>query len=244
MPSQHSYVSILNRFKDGDVLIQGYTDYAPGNPLIIKAAFGPFILSIETANTAVTDFDLALGIARGVRNPLVFEIEDTNPACLETRLRGILNYLLSDPDNVTFATAAKKIKAILKKIRPTYPKKPPGTPRGAGNSPMEKSFASAVGHGRAAIAIITKLLAAYTPPDASLSKASMTTLVELIETENENVQDALQDYGVANRARLKLYKGKDGLEKRRSAVLKYLSSFPGLTKSDHYIEYNQAIKGT
>lgn len=244
MASQQSFVAVLNRFKDGNILLQGYGDYSPGNALITKVALPPFILTVEAANTEATNTDVGVGTARGVRNPLVFEIKDTNPTCLETRIRGIVNYLRSDPDNNTFLVSSKKVNAILKKMRPTYPKKPPGTPRGSGNSPMEKSFASAVGHGKAVIAIITKLLAAYAPADANLSKASMTTLVELIDTENGNVQDALQDYGVANRARLKFYKGPQGLEKRRSAILKYLSSFPGLTKSDHYIEYNQAIKGT
>ncbi|HLG33618.1 MAG TPA: hypothetical protein VI757_01955, partial [Bacteroidia bacterium] len=244
MASQQSFPAVLNRFKDGNVLVQAWPDYSPGNPLIIKAALPPFILSVEAANDEVTNTETDLGTARGVRNPLVFEIKATNPACLEKRIRGIVNHQFSDPDNVLFVTAGKKINVILKKIRPKYPKKPPGTPRGSGNSPMEKSFASAVGHGRAVITIITKLGAADSPADANLSVVSMTTLVDLIEAENENVQSALEDYGVANRARLKLFKGPQGLEKRRSAILKYLSSFPGLTQSDHYIEYNQAIKGT
>ncbi|MBK5283824.1 MAG: hypothetical protein JJE25_00340 [Bacteroidia bacterium] len=244
MASQHSYDSILQRFKNGNVLVQAWADYSPGNALIKKVALPPFILSIETANTAVTTTEDDLATARGVRNPLVFEIEDTNPACLETRIRGIVNYLRSDPDNNAFVVSAKKVSAILKKMRPKYAKKEPGTPRGSGKSPMERSFAAAVGQGRAVITIITKLLATYAPADANLSKVSMTALVDLIETENENMQSALEDYGEANRARQKLYKGPQGLEKRRSAILKYLSSFAGLTKSDHYIEYHQAIKGT
>jgi len=244
MASQQSFPAVLNRFKDGNVLVQAWPDYSPGNPLIIKAALPPFILSVEAANDEATNTEEDVGTTRGVRNPLVFEIKDTNPLCLETRLRGIVNYLRSDPDNNAFLVASKKVNVILKKMRPKYPKKPPGTPRGAGNSPMERSFASAVGHGKAVVAIITKLLVAYAPADANLSKASMTTLVNLIDTENANVQTALESYGEANRARLKLYKGPQGLEKRRSAILKYLSSFAGLTKCEHYIEYNQAIKGT
>ena len=244
MASQHSYEAILNRFKNGNILVQAWADYNPGNALIIKVALPPFILSVEAANTEVTSTEEDVGTTRAVRNPLVFEIKATNPLCLETRIRGIVNYLRSDPDSVPFATAAKKVNVILKKMRPVYPRKAPGTPRGAGNSPMEKSFASAVGHGKAVITIINKLGATYNPADANLSKAEMTVLVNLIDTENANVQTALENYGEANRARLKLYQGPQGLEKRRSAILKYLSSFPGLTKSDHYIEYNQAIKGT
>lgn len=247
MASQQSFDAVLNRFKDGNILVQGWGDYTPGNALIIKAALTAFITSVETANAEATSTEEDLGTARGIRNPLVFEIGDTNPTCLETRIRGIVNYLKSDPDNNAFAVAAKKVNIILKKIRPSYPKKKPGdppVPRGTGKSPMEKSFASAVGQGRAVITIITKLAGAYLPADNNLKLAQMTTLVNLIDTENGNVQGALEDYGVANKARLKLYKGPQGLEKRRSAILNYLASFPGLKKSDHYREYNQAIKGT
>lgn len=244
MASQQSFEAVLNRFKNGNILVQSWADYNPGNAQITKVALPPFILTVETANTEVTSTEGDVGTTRAVRNPLVFEIDDTNPLCLETRIRGIVNYLRSDPDNVAFTTASKKVNTILKKMRPDYPKKPPGTPRGAGNSPMEKSFASAVGHGKAVVTIINKLGALYSPADANLNKASMTLLVNLIDTENANVQSALDDYGNANRARLKFYKGAQGLEKRRSAILKYLSSFAGLTRSDHYIEYNQAIKGT
>jgi len=244
MAVQQSFDAVFQRFKNGNVLIQAWGDYDPGNPLITKAAITAFIPTVEAGNTAVTDDDTDLGNARGVRNPLVFEIGVTNPACLETRTRGIVNYLRSDPDNNAFLTSSKKVNAILKKMRPNYPKKVPGTPRGSGKSPSEKSFAAAVGQGKAVITIITKLGAAYNPADSNLTVANMTTLVNLIDTENGNVQSALENYGESNQARLKLYKGPQGLEKRRSAILKYLSSFPGLTKSDHYREYNQAIKGT
>lgn len=242
--AQQTYDSILQRFKNGNTLIQAWGDYNPGNVNITKAALTAFIPTVDTANDNVTDTDTDLSSARGVRNPLVFEIEATNPTCLETRIRGIVSYLSSDPDNNAFATSAKKVNAILKKIRPSYPKKDPAAPRGAGKSPMEKSFASAVGQGRAVITVITKLLLTYVPADANLTVANMTTLVDLIETENGNVQSALEDYGEANKARLKIYKGPQGLEKRRSAILNYLGSFPGLKKSDHYREFNQAIKGT
>jgi len=240
----NTFDAVLQRFKNGNTLIQAWSDYSPPNANITKAALTAFIPTVDAANAAVESTGTDLGNARGVRNPLVFEIEDTNPTCLETRIRGIVSYSESAPDNVAFTTSAKKVKSILKKIRPKYPKKAPDAPRGGGKSPMEKSFASAVGQGRAVITIITKLGAAYSPADPNLSVASMTTLVDLIETENGNVQSALEDYGEANKARFKLYKGLQGLEKRRSAILKYLGSFPGLKKSDHYVEYNQAIKGT
>lgn len=244
MPSMGSFDIVIQRFKNGNTLVQAWGDYNPGNTSITKVNLTSFITSVDTANEDVTDTETDLSASRGVRNPLVFEIEDTNPTCLETRIRGIVKYLQSDPDNNSFATSAKKVNAILKKIRPSYPKKDPAAPRGSGKSPMEKSFSSAVGQGKAVITIITKLGAAYVPADGNLRVLDMTTLVDLIEDENGNVQSALESYGEANRARLKIYKGPQGLEKRRSAILKYLSSFSGLTKSDHYIEFNQAIKGT
>ena len=242
--AQQSFDAVLERFINGNTLVQGWSDYSPGNAKITKAALTAFIPTVTTANGNVVSSETDLGTARSVRSPLVFEIKDTNPTCLETRIRGIVSYLQSDPDNNAFITSSKKVAAILKKIRPDYPKKEPGAPRGSSKSPMEKSFASAVGQGRAVITIITKLGVPYSPVDTNLSAASMTTLVDLIETENGNVQSALEDYGEANKARYNLYKGADGLEKRRSAILKYLGSFPGLKNSDHYREYNQAIKGT
>lgn len=248
MPAQYSYESKLQRFKNGNVLVQAWADYTPGNALITKAGLTAFITAVEAGNISVIDDETDLAGSRGIRSPLVFEIilntSITNPTCLETRIRAIVNYLLSDPDNNAFATSAKKVKAILKKMRPRYAKKEPGAPRGAGKSPMEKSFASAVGHGNAVITIITKLGAAYSPADTNLTVANMTTLVDLIDTENGNVQSAMEDYGESNKARLKLYMGPQGLEKRRISILNYLASFPGLKKSDHYREYYQAIKGT
>lgn len=238
-----TFDAVLQRFKNGNTLIQAWADYSPPGTTITKAALTAFIPTVDTANDDVTSTETDLGTARGVRNPLVFEIKDTNPTCLETRIRGIVSYLSSNPDNNAFVTSAKKVKLILKKIRPKYPKKDPAAPRGAGKSPMEKSFSSAVGQGKAVITIITKLGAAYVPADSNLRVAGMTTLVNLIETENGNVQSALESYGEANRARLALYKGPQGLEKRRSAILNYLASFAGLKKSNHYKEFNDAIKG-
>ncbi len=243
MASQETFDSVFQRFKNGNVLIQAWADYSPGNASTTKAALTAFISAVDAANTAVTDTETDLKDERGVRNPLVFEIKNTNPTCLETRLRGMVSYLGSDPDNNAFVTSAKKVASILKKIRPKYPKKAPTDPRGKGKSPMEKSFASAVGQGKAVITIITKLGGAYSPADSNLSVANFTTLVNLIDTKNGSVQSALEAYGEANKARLTLYKGAQGLEKRRSSILSYLASFPGLKKSDHYKQYNLAVFG-
>jgi hypothetical protein len=244
MASQQDYNTVLERFKNGNTLIQGWSDYNPGNALIFKPALNTFVTDVTNANKDVDDTLIDLGTARAARNPLVFEIKDTNPDCLESRIRGIVSYLRSEPDNNDFAVSAKRVNVILKQIRPNYEKKAEGAPRGAGKSPMEKSFASAVGQGKSVIAIITKLAAAYTPADNNLKVANMTTLIGDIDTGNGNVQVALEAYGVANKVRLKFYKGAQGLEKRRSAILNYLASFPGLKKSDHYREFDQAIKGT
>jgi len=242
--SQQTFDAVINRFKDGNVLVQGWGDYSPSNNLIKKPALMLFITSVEGSNTLVDTTEGALDTQRNIRGPLVFEIKLTNPTCLETRIRGIHSYLKSDPDNTAFKSAAKSVGEVLKKMRPQYKKQAEGAPRGAGKSPSEKSFASAVGQGQKVITIITGLGLPYAPADANLNVVNMTALVNSIETGNENVQKAMEDYGVANKARLKLYEGIDGLKKRRSAILSYLASFPGLKKSDHYREYNQAIKGT
>ncbi len=244
MASQRSYATLNQRFKNGNTLIQPWADYAPGNALIKKPALVTFVADVDAANDLVDTTENDLGIARGVRTPLVYQVKDTNPACLEMRMRGIESYLRSDPDNNAFLTASKKVKAILLKIRPKYAKKDPANPAAKTKSPMEKSFASAVGYGRNVITIATSLGVAYSPADANLSVAGMTTLVDLIETENGNVQLALEAYGEANKARSVIYKGATGMEKRTRAILNYLASFSGLKKSNHYREFNQAIKGT
>src|SRR5436190_122159 len=105
MSSQQTYEAVLNRFKNANVLVQGWVDYSPGNTLILKAALAAFIPTVESANTEVTGAETALSTIRHGRNLLVFEIEDTNPTCLETRIRGIENYLSSDPDNDAFNAA-------------------------------------------------------------------------------------------------------------------------------------------
>src|SRR5437867_2454582 len=108
--SQQTFDAVFQRFKNGNTLIQAWADYNPGNANIKKAALTAFITSIDAANTSVTGTETDLNTVRGVRNPLVFEIEATNPTCLETRIRGIVSYLSSDPDNNAFTTSGKQVK--------------------------------------------------------------------------------------------------------------------------------------
>jgi hypothetical protein len=176
-----------------------------------------------------------------------FKVKElANDDCFQNRVTGIRNYVKGE--DLPKATLAA-IERIIKKIEPRYPKKPEGPPPPNPNgkhprSPSERSFASIVGYGRSVITLITKLGVNYNPPDANLSVASMTTLVDAIEGLNKDVQNALDDYGTANRARKDLYTNiKTGLESRKKAILSYLASFPGLKKSNHYIEFNDALKG-
>src|SRR5205823_6239573 len=133
-----------------------------------------FIASIEAANTLVNTTKTALDNARNARAPLVFKIKNTNPDCLENRIVNIANYLSGDFGATH--PAAKFVKAIVKKIRPHYAKKDPAAPRGAGKSPMEKSYASAAGHGQDVIDRITALAAAYNPADNNLKVVGMQAL--------------------------------------------------------------------
>jgi len=240
--SQQSFEAREERFSLGNDLIQTWGDYDPKNVLITKLALPVFIADVGAKNTLANSTGLTLKNTQSNRALLVFRIKDTNPACLEKRVEAIANNLTSELKASNPST--KRVKKILSKMRPQYPKRAPGTPRGAGQSPSEKSFASAVGQGQEVVDIITALGAAYSPPDANLSAAEMQSLVDAIKARNTAVTKALEPAGNANRARKTIYNGTDGMQERISAIKSYLASFQGGKKSDHYIEYSQAIKGT
>jgi uncharacterized protein YqgV (UPF0045/DUF77 family) len=242
--SQRTFEAILNRFREGYNLISTWLDYSPNKTLIKKATLGVFIPSVEAANTLATNTEVALGNMRTSRHRLVFKVTEPtpNPLCAEARIGRIATYIEGDLDDG--AQATKKVKSILKKMQPRYDKKAEGAPRGAGQSPSEKSFASAVGHLQEVIDIVTVLGVAYTPADVNLKVPALTTLMTDIKNANKAVTEAADAYGKANRARKKLYTGPDGISTQTVAVKGYLTSFDGGKKSDHYIEYNQAIKGT
>jgi len=238
--SQKSFEARKTRFKNGETLIQSWMDYSSGNAKITKGALAAFILDLDAKDGTVTTTFIPVGNKQNERIVKVFTIKDTNPTCLEKRIAGISNYLNGD---FTGSTAAKAVTGILKKIRPKYKKKVPGTPRGAGQSPSEKSFSSIVGHGDRVIAHITALGVAYNPPDANLTVANMQTLVDEIRQLNKDVAKKLDPYGEANRARKAVYDGTDGMNKRITLIKSYLASFQGGKRSNHYIEFSQAIKG-
>jgi hypothetical protein len=238
--SQKSFEARKTRFKNGETLIQSWMDYNSGNGKITKAALAAFILDLDVKDGTVTTTLIPVGDKQNERRIRVFAIEDTNPDCLENRIAGIVNYLNGDHPGTT---AAKAVAGILKKIRPKYKKKDPAAPRGAGQSPSEKSFASIVGHGDKVIAHITALGVGYNPPDTNLTVANMQTLVDQIRQLNKDVAKNLDPYGEANRARKSVYDGNDGMNKRITLIKSYLASFSGGKRSNHYIEFSQAIKG-
>ena len=240
--SQQSFEARLERFILGNGLVQSWLDYDPQNVLIKKLSLTGFILSVNTANTLCNNTRQTLGNGQTARAPLVFTNKETNPACLQKRIEQIVPYLEGDLGKTS--PSAKLVRSVRLKIRPVYPKKPPGTPRGAGNSPMERSFASAVGLGQKVVDCIFGLGAAYKPANPDLSVASMQALVNLIKDKNKIVTEALEPFGNANRARRKLYDQDDGMKERIVSIKGYLASFQGGKKSDRYIEYSQAIKGS
>lgn len=243
MPSsQQSFEAVATRFENGFTLINGWADYAPVNTFITKANLATFITSVNNANSDVSTKLNALKSEQGNRLNLVFENEDSsNPACLENRIRGILSYLKGDAAKNHSVT--KGVEVILRKMRPVYKKKDPAAPKGSGKSPSERTFASAVGHGRSVVALVQTLGASYMPPDANLTIANMNTLLTSITTANSETQKKAEAYGSSNSNRRNLFQGIGGLSERRTAIKNYLASFPGLKKSSHYIEYNDAIKG-
>ncbi len=113
-------------------------------------------------------------------------------------------------------------------------------------SPMEKTFASIPGFLKEVITLCGTLPPGitYDPPDPLISVAGLTELHVLIVAGNGTVTTAMNAYGTANRERKELYDGKDGMVKRSALTKSYLASFSGGKKSEHFIEYSQAIKGT
>lgn len=251
MPSsQRSFESRANRFSTANDLIQVNADYNSNNVYTTKAALGVFVTDINNANTLVATTLQSLNDLRTFRRNMGFKIigpdkEVMNPLCMEMRIEAVAAYLKSDFGEDS--GAYKAVHRILKKIRPRYPKKDPNAPRGAGISPMEKSFLALVGQAEAVIAIITALGIDYNPSNANLSLANVTTLTNDLRTANSNVTIALRDYGDANRSRKKIFDSKGtppGMDKRITLIKSYLASFDNGKKSDAYIEFVQAIKGT
>jgi len=241
--SQHTFESRIGRFKNGDVLVQGWLDYASANPLITKAALTTFISDVDAANGLVNTTSIAVDNARDQRNPLVFKLKDTNPLCLEARLQAIANYVSGEFKPTS--AASKAIRAVLKKINPKYKKVTPvpGEEPAKTRSTAEASFTSMVGHGNTVIAIITALGVAYLPPDNNLKIPAMQTLVTQILDLNKLVAQKLEPLGNAEKARKKLYDGEGGMDDRIQLIKNYLGSFSPPKKHSHYIEYAQAIKG-
>jgi hypothetical protein len=243
MSSQQSFETRLNRFKNGVTLIGGWLDYGTNNNKIKHVSLTAFITSVETANGNVDADETDLGNKQSARMALTYTLpEDANPNCLQRRIKGIRNYVKGEELSEGVVRALDK---ILKKIEPVYPRKKEGEEEAKKKpSPSEKSFAAAVGYGRTVIKLITGLGLPYSPPDSNLTIANMTTLVDDIEDANEDVQKALEKYGKSNRVRKALYDNSvDGMKVRETAILSYLASFPKLKKSEHYIEFRDALRG-
>lgn len=112
-------------------------------------------------------------------------------------------------------------------------------------SPSEHTFASIPGFLEEVITLVSKFAPGfYDPPDSDLTVTELEGLHDQIEAANAAVSDALDEYGESNRVRKELYDGENGMADRIAMIKSYLASFPGKKKSDHYIEYSQAIKGT
>lgn len=112
-------------------------------------------------------------------------------------------------------------------------------------SPMEKTFASLPGFLNEVITLVEGMApGSYDPPDPLLSESGLTELHVLIVSANAAVTTTMDAYGTANRDRKKLYDSSDGIQDRIRLTKSYLASFSGGKKSEHYIEYSQAIKGT
>lgn len=114
------------------------------------------------------------------------------------------------------------------------------------NSPMEKTFASVVTFLTEVIALVGAIGGGlvYSPPDPKLTLAELTALRNQIDSLNSQVATAMKEFGNTNRDRKTLYDGLNGMVDRIAMIKAYLASFPGKKKSNNYIEFAQAIKGT
>ncbi len=243
MASQESFEARQQRFSNGNDLVQSWGDYAAANTLVTKAALALFVPDTLSKNADVSSTLLSLNNDRNTRLPLVFKIKETNPDCMESRINRIAGYLKGEIGATS--PSYKKIKQVLAKIKPQYGKKVPGTPRGAGKSPSERSFAAITGQADIVIATITALGVAYTPPDVNINVVKMTALNTQIRSLNSNIALKAEPYGNAVRARDKVFNDpQTGMNKRISIIKAYLSSFAGGRQSNHYIEFTQAIVGT
>ena len=111
-------------------------------------------------------------------------------------------------------------------------------------SPSERTFASIPGFLTEVITLVSKFTSSqYDPPDSNLTVTEMEGLRDQIEAANAAVSSALDDYGTGNRGRKNLYDGDDQMADRISMIKSYLASFSGKKKSEHFIEFSQAIKG-
>ena len=114
------------------------------------------------------------------------------------------------------------------------------------NSPSEKTYASIDGFLTEVITLVNGIAAAtpYSPPDPKITVAQLTALRNQIRVANADVTTAMDIYGTANRERKALYDSTNGMATRIRLIKSYLGSFMGGKKSEHYIEFSQAIKGT
>ena len=112
-------------------------------------------------------------------------------------------------------------------------------------SPSERTVTSIPGFLNEVISMVDELAPGqYDPPDSNLTVTEMEGLRDNIATANATVAAELKTYGNSNRDRKELYDGDNGMAERISMIKSYLASFPGKKKSDDYIEYSQAIKGS
>lgn len=114
--SQHSFETRIERYTNGNTIVQAIAAYNPVNPLITKAANTAYIASVNGANNSVTVSLGSLGTLINTRQFLCFPIKDTNPNCIERRIANSFNYLKTEVglDNGYVVIVG----GILKKIRP------------------------------------------------------------------------------------------------------------------------------
>lgn len=119
MASNASFETRINRFRNGDSLIQANAAYVSTNALASKATNTAFIGAVDVANANVITTFNTLNNQIATRKTISFVLpQNTNPDCIERRIEAVAKYLLAELGDTN--SQAKVAKAIMKKIRPRY----------------------------------------------------------------------------------------------------------------------------
>ena len=247
---QLSFASRQGKFNNASLLIQSWDNYNPSNASIGKTLLINFIEQLQFKNNAVTSAKIALDNARAERKTLCFfNSKENNSLCLEIRLMQIANYTASSFG--INSVEHKRVHDMLKKIKPNLVKgrhKRTNPAKSILNKnvkeKLQRSFIAMAGFAQSTAEFISELIENsfnWNPPDENLSQTAIKNLSEKLQQLNSTISVLNDNYKIAISERKEIYKS---MNERIGMIKSYLASFDGGKKSEHFIEFSQAIKGT